>query len=553
MTTASLFKASTVGSSPAARPARVLAISGTDPSGGAGSLADIKSITAAGGYAMHVTTAVVAQNTQGVRRILQLEPAMIREQLAAVSDDVTIDAVKIGMLGDVATIEVVREFLEQQQLAQVVLDPVMVATSGDRLLATAAETALRELLPLVDVVTPNLPELALLCEAPEPKDDAAALELATSLAARCNVAVVMKRGHFDTGDAGNALVTATTVDNVPSARIATLSTHGTGCSLSAALATRLGAGESPLAALSWSTRWLHEAINYGDALGVGHGHGPVDHSHQLRRLALAGTALPWPEYHFRAGDDLPSPPDASLGVAASTLGEMAHVDDDPAALHMPPVGSFTAELGRLAQPYLAAILRNPFVVALATGSLNQQDFLTYIAQDAVYLGQYARVLAAIGGKSADAADAAAWIADAHGTHVAELAVHETYLGSEADLPAPSGVTAAYTNFLTATAAHSDYCVAAAAVLPCYWLYLEVGLRMLPHDHENHPYHAWLSEYGSPEFRTATQAALERVERAFAAASPATRAAAIQAFLVACRHEYEFFDQALRTGLEISKR
>ncbi|PZQ24010.1 MAG: bifunctional hydroxymethylpyrimidine kinase/phosphomethylpyrimidine kinase, partial [Corynebacterium propinquum] len=156
--------------------ARILSIAGTDPTGGAGVQADLKSIAAAGGFGMSVVTALVAQNTQGVRSIHTPPQNFLREQLASVADDVELDAVKIGMLGDSATVDTVSEWLRGRSNTTVVLDPVMVASSGDRLLQSEAEAKVRELCKHVDVITPNLKELAVLVEDDEATDFDAAVE-----------------------------------------------------------------------------------------------------------------------------------------------------------------------------------------------------------------------------------------------------------------------------------------------------------------------------------------------------------------------------------------
>lgn len=266
---------------------RVLSIAGTDPTGGAGIHADLKSFEAAGAYGMAVVTALVAQNTQGVRAIHTPPVDFLREQLASVKDDVTIDAVKIGMLGSVAITETVSDFLASLPAGvPVVCDPVMVASSGDRLLEPEAERAVRELARRATVVTPNLPELAVLAGVAEPRTFDDALSVATTWARENDTWVVVKGGHLDGAEADNATVSPSgDITRVPCPRIDTKNTHGTGCSLSSALAARLGAGESLDEALVWATEWLHEAIEHADALHVGHGHGPVDHGHRLRRLA----------------------------------------------------------------------------------------------------------------------------------------------------------------------------------------------------------------------------------------------------------------------------
>lgn len=265
---------------------RVLSIAGTDPTGGAGVQADLKSIGAAGGYGMAVVTALVAQNTQGVREIHTPPQSFLDAQLQSVFDDVQVDAIKIGMLGDVETTETVSNWLQRVDVSVVVLDPVMVATSGDRLLSEEAEQAVRELTRLATVVTPNLPELAMLVGEPVATTVRQAVEQAQRFAKEMNVSVLAKGGHLSSSQADNALVTpAGEVFNVAVERVETKNTHGTGCSLSSALATRLAAGDSPQRAVEWASEWLREAIEYADDLHVGQGNGPVDHFHRLRRLA----------------------------------------------------------------------------------------------------------------------------------------------------------------------------------------------------------------------------------------------------------------------------
>lgn len=265
---------------------RVLSVAGTDPTGGAGVQADLKSIGAAGGYGMAVVTALVAQNTQGVREIHTPPQSFLDAQLQSVFDDVQVDAIKIGMLGDVETTETVANWLQRVDVPVVVLDPVMVATSGDRLLSEEAEQAVRELTRLATVVTPNLPELAMLVGEPVATTVRQAVEQAQRFAKEMNVSVLAKGGHLSSSQADNALVTpAGEVFNVAVERVETKNTHGTGCSLSSALATRLAAGDSPQRAVEWASEWLREAIEYADDLHVGQGNGPVDHFHRLRRLA----------------------------------------------------------------------------------------------------------------------------------------------------------------------------------------------------------------------------------------------------------------------------
>ncbi|WP_415834990.1 bifunctional hydroxymethylpyrimidine kinase/phosphomethylpyrimidine kinase, partial [Corynebacterium gottingense] len=272
---------------------RILTIAGTDPTGGAGVQADIKSIQAAGGYSYSVVTSLVAQNTTGVQEIFTPPVEFLRAQLRSVTDDVEIDAIKIGMLGTTEIIDVVRDFLTAHaQTCRVVLDPVMVASSSDRLLTREAEAALRELARLADVITPNLPELAVLAGAETATEFDAAIAQAQGLARELGTTVIVKGGHLGGAHADNAVVTAESVHRVPVQRVDTKNTHGTGCSFSSALATRLGAGFDTPAATEWASRWLHEAIAHADALAVGRGHGPVDHGHMNRRMQRAADTRP---------------------------------------------------------------------------------------------------------------------------------------------------------------------------------------------------------------------------------------------------------------------
>ncbi|MDU5022661.1 MAG: bifunctional hydroxymethylpyrimidine kinase/phosphomethylpyrimidine kinase [Cutibacterium avidum] len=507
---------------------RVLSIAGTDPSGGAGTAADTKSITAAGGYAMAVVTALVAQNTQGVRAIHTPPTEFLRQQLAAVSDDVAIDAVKTGMLGTVEIIDTVARFLDEHRPPIVVVDPVMVATSGDRLLAPDAEAAMREFCRRATVVTPNIPELAVLCETGPAKGAEEALEQARGWAKETGVAVVVKTGHLDSRRVDNIWVGSEgTTYTAQSTRVETTNTHGTGCSLSSALATRLGAGDAPGEALGWVTDWLHEAILHGSELKVGRGHGPVDHSHRARRLSADASAVAW----FGPIEPLESPK-ALVGSAGSA--PTAAVD---------PVGPWTTALWQASADLARQIQGSDFVAALVDGTLTGHAFNFYLGQDARYLACYSRALAALAARAVDPQDAAWWAQSSETCIVEEAALHRAWLEGRDQAPA-GPVTTAYTNFLLAHTLGDNYVVGVASVLPCFWLYAQVGAG-LPQVPEGHPYALWLDTYRAPGFVEATSHTLVVVEKAFEQAGPTARARAAHAYLTACRHELEFFDQAMR--------
>ena len=512
------------------RVPRVLSIAGTDPSGGAGTAADMKSITAAGGYGMTVVTSLVAQNTTGVRSIHVPPVEFLRDQLAAVADDVHLDAVKTGMLADVVIIETVHSWLAEHRPATLVVDPVMVATSGDRLLAPEAEQAMCEYCATADVVTPNIPELAVLVGTEPATDVTEAIAQATDWAQRTQTAVIVKTGHLDGASAANIWVAADghTI-TVPSTRIDTTNTHGTGCSLSSALATRLGAGDAPGKALAWTTAWLHESIAHGADLQVGTGHGPVDHGHRTRRLARAGMATPW-----LAEDCLPGHLDSPDQLAPTA---------EPVQAAIPAPGPWTQALWRAGSALTRQVASNDFVTQLVGGTLPDHAFRFYLGQDARYLQDYAKALAGLATRTDAVDETTYWSYSAYSSQVEEAELHRTWLAGEPAI-APSPVTQAYTNFLLASVFVDDYVVGAAAVLPCYWLYAQTGAQ-IPRIPDEHPYAAWLHTYHDDEFAQATAQALAIVERAFALAAPQARSRAARAYLTACRHEMEFFDQALR--------
>ena len=539
---------------------RVLSIAGTDPSGGAGIQADLKSITASGGYGMCVTTSLVAQNTCGVREVFTPPLEFFTAQLAAVFDDVTVDAVKIGMLGDADTIRTVRTWLSEHPVPVVVLDPVMIASSGDRLLQAEAEQALRDLVPLVDVITPNVPELAVLCQKEPAQTFDEAHEQAANLAADTGTTVIVKGGHLHGEDAGNTAVFPDgTCAHVRTPRLESRNTHGTGCSLSSSLATRLGVellqhteaaehaadqqltSEDTHRALQWSTRWLHESIAAGAGLqvGSGEGHGPVDHAARARRLEAAASSYPW--HHLLATTD--SEGNTLDGTSPERLLPVSPVPAGKAVVK--PAGPWTAALWVAGGETWHQILDLPFVRALGEGTLDEDLFAFYLDQDALYLRDYSRALATLSARADTATAQVHWAAGAHEAIAAESQLHEGWLANRARLGGASPITMGYTNFLRASAAGDDYVVGAAAILPCYWLYEEVGAVLSSQNHADHPYAEWLSMYGGEEFAADVARSLAEVERAFEAASPAQRVRAARAYLSACVYEREFFDQAHR--------
>lgn len=262
------------------RYTRVLSIAGSDSGGGAGIQADLKTFAALGCYGMTAITALTAQNTLGVSAIHGVPPEMLKAQLCAVFDDIGVDAVKIGMLHAPDIVRTVAWALKQYKVQRVVLDPVMVATSGDRLITPmTVQVLVDELFPLATVVTPNLDEAALLLS--RPIEAAHELEAAArDLLAMGAPAVLLKGGHLPGDEVADLLVTGPgPTQRLASPRIESRNTHGTGCTLSSAIASYLALGEPLDRAVALARSYILQAIEQGADVYTGAGHGPLNHGH----------------------------------------------------------------------------------------------------------------------------------------------------------------------------------------------------------------------------------------------------------------------------------
>jgi hydroxymethylpyrimidine/phosphomethylpyrimidine kinase len=502
---------------------RVLSIAGSDPSGGAGIQADLKSIAAMGGYGMCAITALTAQNTRGVTGVHTPPAAFLAQQLEAVSSDIQIDAVKIGMLADAEVIRTVAAWLKATRPAVVVLDPVMVATSGDRLLASDAEEALRGLLAHAHLVTPNLPELAALLGEATAATWEQALDQGRRLSELTGGAVLVKGGHLAGERCPDAIVDARRPDGpivteIEGARIDTRNTHGTGCSLSSALATvqaRTGDWARSLAVVK---AWLEGALAASAELEVGGGHGPVHHFHHV--------------------------------AASVPLAE----------------GEFTELLWSETAKVRAEIDALPFIAQLDDGTLPEAHFAYYLTQDAQYLNGYSRVLARASALAPTEEEQAFWAQGARTCLEVEAELHRTWLSrhpvrahdAAAAASAASGVggaglgpvTKAYVDHLLAASSSGSYAVLAAAALPCYWIYAEVGAALHARhaarpDRDRHPYGAWIGTYADEAFAEATRRAIAYTDAAGRRASAGERDAMREAFAASTVYEREFFDAPRR--------
>jgi len=277
----------------------VLTIAGSDSGGGAGIQADIKAISATGGYACSVITALTAQNTQGVTAIMPINCEFIEAQLDAVFSDLNVVSVKIGMLSDVDIIRCVAKKIRQYAPQHLVVDPVMVTRNGDLLLQPSAIASLKsELLPLADVITPNLPEAAALLDIAIPQNELEMVAMADQLRLLGAKSVLLKGGFLQQDDNStdllilpNATTYTTTSTTTPqdilrlsTPRIATHNTHGTGCSLSSAIASYLAQDHALQTAVTLAKQYITQALSHADQLNIGQGHGPINHFFALKTL-----------------------------------------------------------------------------------------------------------------------------------------------------------------------------------------------------------------------------------------------------------------------------
>lgn len=262
-----------------------LTIAGSDSSGGAGIQADIKTFTAFGVYGASVITALTAQNTQGVQGVEPVGPAFVTAQLQSVLSDLDVSVIKTGMLANAAIVEAVADALKSVALvAPVVVDPVMVATSGDVLLQPEAVEAIRRrLVPLASLLTPNLPEAAVLLGTQRAHGDGEVIAQAKALLGLGCRAVLIKGGHATGKMAVDILFDGATIERFERPRIATPHTHGTGCTLSAAIAALLARGATLKEAVGRAKAYVSEGLEHGRALGIGRGRGPLDHLFAIRR------------------------------------------------------------------------------------------------------------------------------------------------------------------------------------------------------------------------------------------------------------------------------
>ncbi|KAL2136346.1 hypothetical protein VTI74DRAFT_4178 [Chaetomium olivicolor] len=509
-------------------PGRVLVIAGSDSSGGAGLEADQKVIAAHGCYAMTATTALTAQNTKGVYGIHLVPPEFLRKQIDAVIEDVGVDVVKTGMLGSAETIETIAQALQHHNVSNLVLDPVMIATTGAQLLPPQALTLLRDrLLPRATVVTPNVPEaLLLLKNTSLDPDNEVSVRTADDLETIARAIrekfgskwVLVKGGHcpFD----GDGVVAETeegrervvdvlvggdgqeeeVVVRMETAYCASRHTHGTGCSLASAIASNLAKGMDIPSAVRAGCRYVHVGIR--TAPGLGGGNGPLNHFHSV-------YTLPFPPGHFI--DYLLERPDVA--------------------------------------PVWEKFINHPFVLAMGDGTLPVESFKGYLIQDYLYLIQFARAnaLASYKAKSMKDISASATIV----THIfKEMELHLNYCEGfgisreEMEATEEKEACTAYTRYVLDIGQSQDWLGLQVAMAPCLLGYGAIAKQLHADPRskqEGNLYWTWIQNYVADDYTMAVKTGSELLERHAVLQSPARIEELAKVFIHATKMEIAFWE------------
>ncbi|PIA14167.1 hypothetical protein COEREDRAFT_82983 [Coemansia reversa NRRL 1564] len=471
-------------------PPAVLTIAGSDSGGGAGIQADLKTFMAHGTYGLSVITAITAQNTQEVRSSTRVSPDMVCQQLDVVMEDIDVRAAKLGMLVDAQIIEAVAESWTRaiksiSHPPPLVIDPVMVATSGQRLLDENAMDALRDkLLPLAMIVTPNLREAeAILKMTPGAINSIEGMEKAAEqISTRFNIAVtIVKGGHLDKkvtpGNVVDVVYEQATnkVRHIVSPRINCRNTHGTGCTLSAAIAANLAKGADWLEAVESGIRYVNEAIQA--SYTVGKGAGPVNHAYAVSRIAIVQPTLqkPYPFTEY-------------LKINTRGLWEQ--------------------------------YINHPFVERAAMGTMDKNVFVHYLKQDYMYLKHYARANALAAFKSNSLGEVSAMI-EAMQTCVRESELHVKMCAQwgvtreEIEHAEESWNSVAYTRYIIDRGMSGDVLELLVAMYPCLLGYGEAALvaaELQTRCEEDNPYWQWVCAYAGAEFQAAVEKGRQIIER-----------------------------------------
>ncbi|WEV75034.1 bifunctional hydroxymethylpyrimidine kinase/phosphomethylpyrimidine kinase [Bifidobacterium sp. ESL0800] len=560
---------------------RVLSIEGSDPIGGAGTMADMKAFTAQGVFGYAAMTSILAQNTRGVTDIVNVEPSFLLAQLKAVSDDADIDAMKVGMLGTPELVDTVRKWLEAllhdyevhgKRRPTIVLDPVMYAKSGDRLLTCEAEAALTTLIPLADIITPNAMELAALDamshetkldsdsahdktagnkpsdttippdtpvktkhhvpvpHAPKSYEDME--QLATSVAIHFGVAVYAKGGAL----ALNGSAECTDILAVP----APCGETGTNDTTTTDQPT--GPVSKQPAVSVTVTRIEGAAVRTRNVHGTGD-------TLSSTLAALRPQCADWIETAKRAKAWMTG----AIAAADNLHVGHGHGPVDFTWQHSPTGLSFTEDYWRRSTEIRERIATMPFLERMLDTTLELEDFSFYLHQDDIYLTDYTSLLA-LASSRADDPHERAFFADAASYGLEEgLTFHRQWYrehGFSTERAPMSETTAAYLGHEHRFTDTGSYSALAAVLMPCYWVYSVVGQEMQAQvrerrlDLDHHPYGLWIGMYADPGFASRTLEELRICDRLAADSSMADYRRMMDAALGSTKHEYRFFNQAL---------
>ncbi|KAJ1869375.1 trifunctional hydroxymethylpyrimidine kinase/phosphomethylpyrimidine kinase/thiaminase [Coemansia sp. RSA 990] len=451
-------------------PPAVLTIAGSDSGGGAGIQADLKTFMAHGTYGLSAITAITAQNTQAVQSFCRVEPKMVAQQIHAVMEDIDVKAAKTGMLADAQVIDAVCDAWQAHGNVPLVVDPVMVATSGKRLLDKEALDTLRtRLLPLALVVTPNLREAETILDlAPNSIDSVEAMvRAAQEISTRFGAAyTVVKGGHLPGESVIDVVYERCTghVDEIENKRVQTSNTHGTGCTLSAAIAANLGQKLQVVDAVRRGVRYVNECMQTG--YKVGKGQGPVNHSYAMRTMEIVPT------------------------------------------LHNPH--PFTEYLKAQTNGLWEQYTGHSFVRQAAAGTLSKQAFIHYLKQDYAYLKHYARATALAAFKS-DSLGRVAELVDAMQACVRESELHVKMCNHwgvsqrEMEDEQESWNNVAYTRYIVDRGMSGDVLELLVAMYPCLLGYGEAALAASADSRSqqaDNPFGPWIAAYAGDEFQAA---------------------------------------------------
>ncbi len=481
-----------------------LTIAGSDSSGGAGIQADIKTMTMNGVFAMSAITALTAQNTLGVTGILEVTPEFLSEQIDAVFSDIYPDAVKIGMVSSAKLIEAIAERLRFYGAKNIVVDPVMVATSGAKLINDdAIETLARELLPLASLTTPNIPEAEIL-SGMKIIDEAGMIEAAKRINAKFGCAVLVKGGH-KVNDASDFLCIDADISAwFEGKRIDTNNTHGTGCTLSSAIAANLAKGFTLDEAVRRAKEYISGALEA--MLDLGKGCGPMKHSFNLtgkfaenmslRERLMNSVADIWPKYN-----------------------------------------------------------EHPFVKGLETGTLEPEKFRFYITQDYLYLNEYSKVFAlgAAKAKSLETMKLFSSVIDAIAN--VEMDIHKGYMGrlkvsqEEIDSTLRHPANLAYTSYMLRVAYEEEEPEILAAILSCALSYEDIAKKIVENNPEavNHElYGKWIRNYSGEEYCGLNNVLVSYLEKSAENYTDLQLDHLCEIFRACSIHEMNFWDMAYKS-------